>query len=143
MAADALHFTMLAKQRIFCLGMIEEDLFPFPIGMAGFALRTEQSFVFIVFLVTTVTGDRHTLVFFFGVTTLALDFNMLAPQLEMRFAVIKVSRLPVLLLVTAGTILSQSALVLVCSFVALNALSRRLPVFLGWKMTILAKNFFL
>jgi hypothetical protein len=55
-AADTLHFTVLAEQRILGLPvMVEHDLFPALRIMAGFALGTEASLVLVILFVAGVT----------------------------------------------------------------------------------------
>lgn len=76
---DAFHFMVFAEQRVFgFLVVIEQDLFPFPICVAGFALGTKGTFVLVVLFMALVTLLRSVLIFFIGVATLALYVCMLA-----------------------------------------------------------------
>ena len=143
-ASRALHRRqVLAQQREFgLLAMIEQDLFPSPVGMAGFALRPELALVRlgIVLPVTFVTKYRNTFILFIDMTSLALNFYVLSFQLKFRFAVIEMGSFPVLFLVTIRTLFTQAAFVLVSLFMTTEAVGRSLPVFFLREMTVLAEN---
>ena len=136
---------VLAQQRKFgLLAMIEQNLLPASIGMAGLALHTELALVRldIVLLVATAALQRRLFEFVIAMATRALYIHMFAQQRKVGFAVVEVGCLPVLFLMAISTLFTQAAFVLVGLFMATDAFGWRLPVFFLREMAVLAKDLF-
>jgi len=142
-AADAFHFMVFSQQRIFGLFvMIENDLFPALDVMASLALRPEGTLVLVVFFVTGVAFFWRVFIFVVDMAFGALDVDMLVDQREMRFAVIEVSGLPVLLLMTIRALRSQRTFMFIVLLMTGIAGGWRFAEFLFRGMTVLAQDFF-
>ena len=90
MTAAAGHAPMLLAQSKFGISiMIEGDLFPRPVGMAGLAFLAIVSFMHVVFLVARVTSQWSGPVLPVEMASFAIDLFMLAEQWEFRLVVVK------------------------------------------------------
>ena len=107
MTAAAGHAPMLLAQGEFGIPiMVEDDLFPHPVCMAGLAVLAIVSFVHVVLFVARVAGEWRGPVLPVGMASFAVDLFMLAEERKFRFVVVKEMRvLPLFLRVTlfAGT----------------------------------------
>jgi len=142
-AADTLHLMVFPEQGIFgSLVMIEQDLLPASIGVAGLAFEPKAALVFIVLLVAPAALQRRFFEFVIDMATFAFNIHMFTQQRKVRFAVVEMGCLPVLFLMAIRTLFTQAAFVLVDFFMATDAFGWRFPVFFLRKMAVLAKDLF-
>ena len=138
-ATGALRLTVFPQQRILgLLVVVEQNLFPAFLDVAGFAFWPKVSFVFVVLLVTRITLLGRIFVFVADMATEAFHVHMLAQQFVIGLVVIEFSRFPIFFHVALGAIGSQSAFVFVVLLVATVADDRRIPVFFSGQMAVLA-----
>ena len=79
--------------------------------------------------------------FVIQMASLALRVLVLAQQIEFRFAVVKVSRLPVFFLVTILALRPQTAFMFICLFMTTIALGGSFPIFFHREVAVFAKHF--
>jgi hypothetical protein len=120
MTAAAVHAPMLLAQGKFGITiMIEGDLFPRPVRMAGLAFLAIVSFMHVVFLVACVTSKWSGPVLPVEMASFAIDLFMLAEQREFRLVVVKeMGVLPLLLCMALFARSAQGVLMLVVLLVA-------------------------
>jgi hypothetical protein len=128
-ATDTFCVAVFSQQRVFgLLVMIEQNFFPTGFVVAGFALGTKGSLVFVVLLVTVVAELGRILEIIIQVTILAFRVLVLAQQIKFRFAVVEMSRFPVFFHMAVLAFGPQYAFMLIGFFVA--------AVAFGWSVTI-------
>jgi hypothetical protein len=136
----ALHVIVLAQQLEVSLVVVELGRLPVFFAVALGTVGTQLALVrFVVILfMTGHTSLGRIFVLAVDMTLVALHIEVLAQQLEVSLAVVKVGGLPVFFDVALGTVSAQAAFMLIVFFMANITSRRRLAVFLTFRVATLA-----
>jgi hypothetical protein len=136
----ALHIIVLAQQLEVSLVVIKLRRLPVFLAMAFRAVCSQLAFMrlFVVLFMTGHTSLGRIFVLAVDVTLVALHIKVLAQQLEIGLAVIKVGSLPIFLDVALGAVGTQAAFMLVIFLMATNTSRSSLTIFFTFNMTALA-----